>query len=82
MKGPQYYWSASSETGGGHGSHFRDLNRTIRKVLGTFYSDGKTEHYVRFQQKLESTRNALNFDFIEMCPSSVYNNEYYAEDRM
>ncbi len=81
MKGPKSYYSASSESGGAQGSCFRDLNRTIRKVLGTFVSDGKTDHYVRFQQKLKSTTNAMNFDFLEICPSSVYNNEYYAEDR-
>ena len=81
MKGPKSYYSASSESGGPQGSCFRDLNRTIRKVLGTFVSDGKTDHYVRFQQKLSSLTNAMNFDFLEICPSSVYNNEYYAEDR-
>ena len=81
MKGPKSYYSASSESGGGKGSCFRDLNRTVRKVLGHFTSDGKTDHYVRFQQKLESTTNAMNFDFLEICPSTVYNNEYVAEDR-
>ena len=81
MKGPTY-WNAASEQGGGKNSNFRDLNQTIRRVLGTFVSDGKTDHYVRFQQKLESTTNAMNFDFIEMCPSSIYNNEYYAEDKL
>lgn len=81
MKGPKSYYSASAETGGGKGTCFRDNHRTIRKVLGHFTSDGKTDHYVRFQQKLESTTNAMNFDFIELCPSTVYNNEYVAEDR-
>ena len=81
MKGPKSYYQASGETGGGKGPCFRDLNRTVRKVLGTFHSDGKTEHYLRFQQKLESTTNEMNFDFIELCPSTVYNNEYIAEDR-
>lgn len=81
MKGPKSYFSANSESGGTQGSCFRDLSRTIRKVLGTFVSDGKTDHYVRFQQKLSSITNAMNFDFLEICPSSVYNNEYYAEDR-
>jgi len=81
MKGPKSYYSASSESGGTQGTCFRDAPNTIRKVLGTFVSDGKTDHYLRFQQKLESTKNAMNFDFLEICPSSVYNNEYYAEDR-
>ena len=83
MKGPKSYYNASSETGGSKAAFsFRDLPNTVRKVLGTFHSDGKTDHYVRFQQKLESTKNAMNFDFIELCPSTVYNNEYIAEDRL
>jgi hypothetical protein len=81
MKGPKSYYSATSESGGTQGTCFRDAPNTIRKVLGTFVSDGKTDHYLRFQQKIESTKNAMNFDFLEICPSSVYNNEYYAEDR-
>lgn len=82
MKGPKSYYSATSESGGTQGQCFRDAANTIRKVLGNFVSDGKTEHYVRFQQKLEgSLTNAMNFDFLELVPSSVYNNEYYAEDR-
>ena len=58
----------------------RDLPNTIRKVLGTFYTDGKSAHYLRLQQKME-TGGEMNFDFIELCPGSVYNNEYYAEDK-
>ena len=84
MKGPKSYYSASSESGGAQGTLFRDAANTIRKVLGTFDSDGKTDHYVRFKQVLETASeksSALNFDFLELCPSSVYNNEYYAEDR-
>jgi hypothetical protein len=81
MKGPKSYYSASSESGGTRGTCFRDASNTIRKVLGTFVSDGETEHYVRFQQKLESTTNAMNFDFIEIVPSSVYDDDNYPEDR-
>lgn len=84
MKGPKSYYSASSESGGTQGTCFRDASNTIRKVIGTFYSDGKTDHYVRFKQVLETaspTSSAMNFDFIELVPSSVYNNEYFAEDR-
>ena len=81
MKGPKSYFSATSESGGTQGTCFRDAANTIRKVLGHFTTDGKSDHYLRFQQKIESTKNAMNFDFLEVCPSSVYNNEYYAEDR-
>lgn len=80
MRGPGCYepGNRSSYTAG---SPMRDLPNTIRKVIGTFYTDGKSDHYLRLQQKMESTENEMNFDFIELCPSSVYNNEYFAEDQ-
>lgn len=81
MKGPKSYHSASKEVASDPGTYFRDFNRTIRKVIGHFTSDGKTDHYLRFQQKLESPTNEMNFDFIELCPKSVYDNELYAEDK-
>ena len=79
MKGPGVY--RNTTTTGGH-DNFRDLNRTVRKVVGHIISDGKTDHYLRVQQKLESTENEMNFDFIELCPSNIYNNEYVPEDRL
>ncbi len=78
MKGPNAY--ASGEKDSFSGTTFRNQNNTIRRVLGTFYTDGKSDHYLRLQQKMESG-GEMNFDFIEICPSSVYNNEYYAEDK-
>ena len=79
MKGPKCYhtgWRSSFDAGS---ESMRDLPNTIRKVIGTFTTDGKSDHYLRVQQKMESENNELNFDFIELCPSSVYNNEYFAE---
>lgn len=81
MKGPKSYYSASSEAGGGKGSCFRDLSNIVRKVIGHFTSDGKTDHYMRFQQMLEGQLYGLNFDYIEIVPASVYNNELIDEDR-
>ena len=79
MKGPKCYhpgWRSSFDSSS---SPMRALPNTIRKVIGVFKSDGKTDHYLRVQQKMESENNEMNFDFIELCPSSVYNNEYFAE---
>ncbi len=81
MKGPKSYYSATNETGGTQGQCFRDAMNTIRKVLGTYTTTGKEDHYLRLQQKMESEDNEMNFDFIEIVPSTVYNNEYFAEDR-
>lgn len=83
MKGPNNYGSGDANSGGGGGgTKFRNQNNTIRKVIGTFTSDGKTHHYLRLQQKMDSEENEMNFDFLELCPSSIYNNTEQAEDRL
>ena len=79
MKGPGCYATGDRSSWDASATTMRNLPNTIRKVIGTFYTDGKSDHYLRIQQKMESADNELNFDFIELCPSSVYNNEYYAE---
>lgn len=86
MKGPKSYYSATSESGGTQGTCFRDAANTIRRVLGNFRSNGNDNeaHTVRFRQVLANASkesSALNFDFLELVPSSVYNNEFVAEDR-
>jgi uncharacterized surface protein with fasciclin (FAS1) repeats len=81
MKGMKSYGNATSESGGTQGSLFRNLNNTLRKVIGTFHSDGRSNHYLRLEQKLESENNELNFDMIELCPATVYANPDIAEDR-
>lgn len=82
MKGMGCYGSgASGETGGGMGTAFRQQNNTLRKIITRFHSDGKSDYWLRCQQKLESVTNTMNFDALELCPSTVFNNEYYAEDK-
>ncbi len=82
MKGPKCYHPQPRTSFDASSSNLRngDANgRQIRKIFGTFTTDGKTDHYLRIQQKMESDNNELPFDFIELCPSSVYNNEYFPE---
>ncbi len=81
MKGMKSYGNATSESGGTMGEPFRNLNNTLRKVIGVFHSDGRTDHYLRLQQKMDSENNEMNFDMIELCPSTVYANPDVAEDR-
>lgn len=78
MKGPDCY--SPGEKDSFSGTTMRNLPNTIRKVLGHFTTDGKSDHYLRLQQKMESG-GEMNFDFIEIVPSSVYNNEYYPETK-
>lgn len=79
MKGPGSYGGAGND-----GTSSRDILRThatpLRRIFTTFHSDGKKDHYVRVQQKLE-TGGEFAFDYIELCPRSVYNNELYPEDK-
>lgn len=81
MKGFGAYGSAATESNGGGTTIFRNFNKTLRKVITQFYSDGKSDYWLRMQQKLESAVNAMPFDGIELCPKSIYNNEYYSEDK-
>jgi len=82
MKGMSSYGSAASQSGGGYSTVFRNFANTLRKVIGVFHSNGQDNHYLRLQQKIESETNEMNFDMIELCPSSVYNNLDQAEDRL
>ena len=79
MKGPASYHS-TDQTGNVQSNSFRDNNLTLRHVVGTIRSDGKTDHYLRIKQLLNSSYCAYPLDFIELCPRTVYGNEYYPED--
>jgi uncharacterized surface protein with fasciclin (FAS1) repeats len=78
MKAPKCYMPGE-RTSKQSANSLRDAASAVRRVFGTIVSDGKTDHYLRIQQKMDSDNNELPFDYIELCPSSVYNNEYYAE---
>lgn len=81
MKGPANYGSgASGETGGGMGTAFRLQDNTLRKVIVRFHSDGKSDYYLRMKQLLDVPTITMDFDYIELCPKCVYDNEYYNED--
>ena len=75
MKGPKAYSCTASSTS------MRDLNNTLRRVIGQFHSNGKEHHTLRMQQKMKgAVENTCDFDFIELCPSAIYNNPDLAED--
>jgi len=80
MKGPDCYQSGHRDSFNSGDNTFRQQANTIRRILGSFYTDGKSDVILRLQQKMESG-GEMNFDFLEICPSSVYNNEYYTETK-
>lgn len=81
MKGPDSYRRAADDNANSYNATFRQIGDFVRRVVGTFESDGKTDHYLRIQQKMESSDNEMNFDFIELCPSSIYGDPDVREDK-
>ncbi len=78
MKAPCYY----SFVGPGNEQSMRD-SQSIRKIIGTFFTDGKSDHYLRIKKLSESAGDdsELSLDYIELVPASVYNNEAELEDK-
>ena len=80
MKGPRSAGFSTNNTA--ITTIFRNYPENLRKIIGVFHSDGKTDHFLRMQQKMESENNECSFDMIELVPSAVYNNPDVAEDRL
>ncbi len=80
MKGPKSAGFSTNNTS--ITTIFRDYPENLRKIIGVFHSDGKTDHFLRMQQKMESENNECSFDMIELVPSAVYNNPDVAEDQL
>ena len=81
MKGPDCYMPGHRSSFDASANTMRNLNNTVRRVIGTFTTDGKSDHYLRLRQLMESYNSELNFDFIELVPSSIYDNDYYPESK-
>ncbi len=79
MKGPKSY-NAGSDDGNVYYSNFRDTDGTLRKVVGIFHSDGKSDHYLRLIQTMEGDDYELPLDYIELVPEAVYDNPDVNED--
>lgn len=99
MYGPASYASGNWITGGEnrefYDKPFYEDNRNLRRIITTFTTDGKTDHYLTIYHDIEAQRAideangqsytynnvSLQLDYIELCPSSVYDNELYPEDK-
>lgn len=79
MKGPGSYRSGSAGWSDSNQS-FRNQNNTVRAIICHFDNDGKTDHYLRLKQVLESGESEINLDFIEIVPKDVYDNPDVPED--
>ncbi len=82
MKGPMAYNNSMRESGEGIGTNFRNASTLLRRVIGTFHSDGKSDHYLRLMQTMDESPNyELSLDYIELVPEAVYDNPDVNEDR-
>lgn len=52
---------------------FRDQRGAARRIITTFSTDGKTDHYLRLRNDGEGAITTTSFmlDFIELCPSHL-----------
>lgn len=74
MRGPLSYWTPRGHTLARANS--QDLRRIVARQ---HFRQG--EYWLRFKTALpENTSTQFHLDYIEFCPSSVYNNPIYNED--
>ncbi len=66
MKSPDCYrpWDADQT--------LRELSWTLRRVLATRYLQADKPNYLRFRQVLKDPNAYWSFDYIELCPKSIY----------
>ena len=54
------------------GNVFRQNVENLRRILTTQYLTPDKTNYLRFRQVLDNSNCYLSFDYIELCPKSVY----------
>ena len=81
MKGPQSYGSSDMNGSGSGYTPMRSTATELRRVYTTFYTDGHSDHYMHVKQVMDNPDAEFAFDYIELVPRSVYDNEYYLEDK-
>jgi len=52
----------------------RDVDTMGRLILATEYMTSNTDYYIRFKQLLDDNKAEFLFDYIELVPKSVYDN--------
>lgn len=57
---------------GGGETSMRDLQSPLRRILATETLDPEKEYYLRVRQVLDDPMKYWNFNYLEICPKSVY----------
>lgn len=75
MRGPLYY-----TLGKGGSTRARSNRQDLRRIVARQQFE-QGEYWLRFKTVLpENTTTQFHLDYIEFCPSTVYNNALYTED--
>ncbi len=74
MKGPGGYFINRGTT------PLRDISSCVRKIIGTFDTDGKSDHYLRIKTISANPNSECVLDYIELVPSTIYDNDEFLED--
>jgi len=71
MKGPD----TIRRYAGGTYYIFRNQSQTFRRILATKYLSDDEDHYLHIKQVLDNAKAEFAFDYIELCPKSIYASE-------
>lgn len=77
MKGPASYLYTDPS----YGRTMRSERNMMRRIVGQFQADGKTDHYLTIREGTNNGYGELRLDYIELCPKSVYDNPVVPEDQ-
>lgn len=75
MKGPRYFVSGQDAN-----KYAYNVARIGRRIIVRKNMEANKTYYLRFKNVMESTETEFYFDYIEFCPSIVYNNPKESED--
>lgn len=68
LKGPDVWYQGGTSTT----NALRALNLPTRRVLATESMDPEKAYYLRLRQVLDDPEKYCNFNYLELCPKSVY----------
>ncbi len=69
MKGPDSWMPGDAKT-----ETHRTYYNSVRIILSTEYLKEGEVHYIRFKSVIDNPLALLPFDYLELCPKSVYDN--------
>lgn len=75
LKGPE-----TQTEGSGKSNIARDQSNHLRRIVATMNLESGKKYYIRFRAVDEAAKEFM-FDYLELCPRSVYDNKSYREDR-